>query len=60
MDMGADLLSRFGSSKDPDDRYLRLYLLLRAPIPPWQSRVEFCGSRLVMVDTVEPDAEGIH
>lgn len=60
MDMGANLLSSFCSSKDPDDRDFGLYLLLRPSITPWQLRVEFCGRCLVVVDTIEPNLKEIH
>lgn len=60
MNMGANLLSSFSSSKDPDNRYLGLYLLLRPSITSRQLGIEFCGRCLVMVDTVKPDVEEIH
>ena len=60
MDVGAYFLSRFRRSKDSNDRDFRNLSRLRRVMGPRYLRIELARSCLVVVDAVEPDAEGLH
>ena len=60
MNVGANLLTSLGRSKDSDNRYLEMFLLCRHCIEPWQLGIKFCWCSLIMVDTIKPDTKEIH
>ena len=60
MDVSAYFLPRLRGAEDSDNRDLRGISLLWLISPSGQSGVKSGGQSLVVIDTVEPDAEDVH
>jgi hypothetical protein len=60
MNMCADLLSSFGRSKDSYDRDLGFFIGLRGLDIVSEEGIEWSWSRLIIINTVQPDAEEVH
>lgn len=60
MNMDADPLACLRSTKYPDDWHLGSKVLFRHAVSKGQWRVQLRRGRLVMVDTVEAHAKGLH
>lgn len=59
MNMSAHLLTRLGGAEDTDNGKLRGRLLRRAIVSE-ELGIEFCGSCLIVVNTVYTHAEKLH
>lgn len=61
MDMGAHFLASLGGAKSANDGHLVSIMLLgRQAQFAVQLRVKFCRSSLIVVDTIQAEAEDVH